>query len=73
MCVLSDNKVNKYNINNIDMINVGNKLKRIRLKYNDTQKTTVKVIDIDQSNHSRYELRKIQLHHKICKISYCTK
>lgn len=63
VCGLTDTK-NYNNIVNttIDKHTIGNNLKDIRLKHNDTQKNVALAIKIDQSNYSKYELGKILIH-----------
>lgn len=62
ICGLSDTK--KYNIVNteIDKEVLGNNLKDIRIKNNDSQDKVAKIIKVDQSNYSKYELGKILIH-----------
>lgn len=46
----------------IDSIIIGNNLKDVRLKKNDTQESIANIIQVDQSNYSKYELGKILIH-----------
>lgn len=56
--------VKKINILNkeIDSFIIGNNLKDVRLKKNDTQESIANIIQVDQSNYSKYELGKILIH-----------
>lgn len=62
ICGLSDTK--KYDIVNteIDKEVLGNNLKDIRIRNNDSQDKVAKIIKVDQSNYSKYELGKILIH-----------
>ena len=62
ICGLSD--IKKYDIVNteIDKEVLGNNLKDIRIKHNDSQDKVAKIIKVDQSNYSKYELGKILIH-----------
>ena len=46
----------------IDKVILGNNLKDVRLKNNDTQENVADYIKVDQSNYSKYELGKILIH-----------
>ena len=46
----------------IDSVIIGNNLKDVRLKKNDTQESIANIIQVDQSNYSKYELGKILIH-----------
>lgn len=62
VCGLSN--IKKYDIIN-DKINkeiLGNNLKEIRTKNNDSQDKIADIIKVDQSNYSKYELGKILIH-----------
>ena len=61
ICGLSKTKKIDSNIDKVDMIKIGLKLKEIRLKNNDTQDTIASAIGIDQSNYSRYEQGQIMI------------
>lgn len=57
------------NVKNIEIINkeinpltIGNNLKNVRIKKNDTQESVANIIQVDQSNYSKYELGKILIH-----------
>ena len=57
------------NVKKIDILNkerdsviIGNNLKDVRLKKNDTQESIANIIQVDQSNYSKYELGKILIH-----------
>lgn len=41
---------------------LGNNLKSIRITNNDSQEEVAKIIKVDQSNYSKYELGKILIH-----------
>lgn len=62
ICGLTNTK--KYEILNleIDKIILGQNIKNIRIKSNDTQENVAKTIGVDQSNYSKYELGKILIH-----------
>ena len=62
ICGLSDTK--KYEIINDkgDKEVLGNNLKDIRNKSNDSQAKVAEIIKVDQSNYSKYELGKILIH-----------
>lgn len=62
ICGLSDTK--KYEIINdkVDKEVLGNNLKDIRNKSNDSQAKVAEIIKVDQSNYSKYELGKILIH-----------
>ena len=62
ICGLSDTK--KYEIINdkVDKETLGNNLKYIRNKNNDSQSKISEIIKVDQSNYSKYELGKILIH-----------
>ena len=62
ICGLSD--IKKYDIVNteIDKEVLGNNLKDIRINHNDSQDKVDKIIKVDQSNYSKYELGKILIH-----------
>ena len=62
ICGLSNTK--KYEIINdkIDKVILGNNLKYVRIKNNDSQEKTSQIIKVDQSNYSKYELGKILIH-----------
>ena len=62
ICGLSD--IKKYDIVNteIDKEVLGNNLKDIRINHNDSQDKVAKIIKVDQSNYSKYELGKILIH-----------
>lgn len=62
ICGLSDTK--KYEIINdkVDKETLGNNLKHIRNKNNDSQSKISEIIKVDQSNYSKYELGKILIH-----------
>lgn len=55
ICGLSKTKNNNKIKNNIDKITVGNRLKEIRLKNNDTQEYIATIIGTIQTNYSKYE------------------
>ncbi len=61
ICGLSNTK--KYEIINdkIDKEILGKNLKEIRLSHNDTQDKTADIINVDQSNYSKYELGKVMI------------
>ncbi len=59
ICGLTNTKQYEIFNNNIDKNVVGNNLKEIRIKNNDTQENIANVIGVDQSNYSKYELGKI--------------
>lgn len=61
MCGLSKNKKINANNNELDMTEIGVKLKEIRLKDNDTQDTVSNEINVDQSTYCRYELGQIMI------------
>ena len=57
------------NVKNIEIINkeinpltIGNNLKNVRIKKNNTQESVANIIQVDQSNYSKYELGKILIH-----------
>lgn len=57
------------NVKNIEIINkeinpltISNNLKNVRIKKNDTQESVANIIQVDQSNYSKYELGKILIH-----------
>lgn len=56
--------IKKYEIINdkIDKEILGNNLKLIRIENNDSQEDVSKIIKVDQSNYSKYELGKILIH-----------
>lgn len=56
--------IKKYEIINdkIDKEILGNNLKSIRIENNDSQEDVSKIIKVDQSNYSKYELGKILIH-----------
>lgn len=62
ICGLSN--IKKYEIINdkIDKEKLGNNLKEIRIKNNDSQDKIAEIIKVDQSNYSKYELGKILIH-----------
>ena len=62
ICGLSDTK--KYEIINdkVDKETLGNNLKYIRNKNNDSQSKISEIIKVDQSNYSKYELGKSLIH-----------
>lgn len=62
ICGLTNTK--KYEIINdkIDKETLGNSLKSIRITNNDSQEEVAKIIKVDQSNYSKYELGKILIH-----------
>lgn len=62
VCGLSN--IKKYEIINdkIDKEILGNNLKEIRIKNNDSQDKIAEIIKVDQSNYSKYELGKILIH-----------
>lgn len=62
VCGLSN--IKKYEIINdkIDKEKLGNNLKEIRIKNNDSQDKIAEIIKVDQSNYSKYELGKILIH-----------
>lgn len=62
ICGLTNTK--KYEILNleIDKIILGQNIKNIRIKNNDTQEIIAEAIGVDQSNYSKYELGKILIH-----------
>lgn len=62
ICGLTNTK--KYNVINdkIDKIILGKNLKETRLKHSDSQSKISKVIKVDQSNYSKYELGKVLIH-----------
>ncbi len=62
VCGLSN--IKKYEIINdkIDKGKLGNNLKEIRIKNNDSQDKIAEIIKVDQSNYSKYELGKILIH-----------
>ena len=62
ICGLTDIKKRETKIDNIDKNIIGNNLKHIRIKNNDTQGKISKIINVDQSNYSKYELGKILIH-----------
>ena len=62
ICGLTSIKKREYLIDKIDKKNIGNNLKEIRTLNNDTQEKTSKIINVDQSNYSKYELGKILIH-----------
>lgn len=59
ICGLSNNK--KYEIINtkINKESIGEKLKKIRIEHKDSQEKISKIIKVDQSNYSKYELGKV--------------
>lgn len=62
ICGLTDTK--KYDVINdkIDKKILGEHLKEIRTKNNNTQEKVAKIINVDQSNYSKYELGKLFIH-----------
>lgn len=62
ICGLTNTK--KYDITNdkIDKVILGNHLKEIRVKNNNTQEKVAEIIKVDQSNYSKYELGKLYIH-----------
>ena len=62
MCGLTNNK--KYDIINdkIDKNVLGNNLKQIRTNNKHTQEKVANIINVDQSNYSKYELGKMYIH-----------
>ena len=56
--------IKKYEIVNfeINKIVLGQNIKNIRIKSNDTQENVAKTIGVDQSHYSKYELGKLQIH-----------
>lgn len=62
ICGLTNTK--KYEVINdkIDKEIIGNNLKAIRNKNNDTQEKIANIINIDQSNYSKCELGKMYIH-----------
>lgn len=62
ICGLSNTKKISFINDKIDKIIIGNNLKSIRLKYNDTQEKIANIIGADQSNYSKHELGKILIH-----------
>lgn len=62
ICGLTNTK--KYDITNdkIDKVILGNRLKEIRIKNNNTQEKVAEIIKVDQSNYSKYELGKLYIH-----------
>lgn len=61
ICNLTNTKSNNNINDKVDKIIIGEKLKEIRTKANDTQYSTAKSIGIHQSNYSRYESGKIMI------------
>ena len=62
ICGLTNNKKRDNIIDKIDKKIIGNNLKEIRVANNDTQDKTSLIINVDQSNYSKYELGKILIH-----------
>lgn len=62
ICGISNIKKREKNIDIIDKNVIGNNLKEIRIKHNDTQSKISKLIKVDQSNYSKYELGKVLIH-----------
>lgn len=62
ICGLTNNKKRENIIDKIDKKIIGNNLKEIRVANNDTQDKTSLIINVDQSNYSKYELGKILIH-----------
>ena len=62
ICGLSATK--KYDLINdkVDKNILGNNLRKIRIKNNDSQSRISEIIKVDQSNYSKYELGKILIH-----------
>lgn len=62
ICGLTNTK--NYNIINdkIDKTIIGEHLKEIRIKNNESQKDISEIIKVDQSNYSKYELGKVLIH-----------
>ena len=62
ICGLTNTK--KYDLidDKIDKETLGNNLKDIRIKNNDSQAKVAEIINVDQSNYSKYELGKILIH-----------
>lgn len=62
ICDLSDTKKCEIINDKIDKEILGNNLKDIRIKNNDSQAKVAEIIKVDQSNYSKYELGKILIH-----------
>ena len=62
ICGLTNNKKRENTIDKIDKKIIGNNMKEIRVANNDTQDKTASIINVDQSNYSKYELGKILIH-----------
>lgn len=59
ICGLTNTKKNKTINDKIDIKNIGNKLKEIRTSHNETQSKIADIIQVDQSNYSKWELGKL--------------
>ena len=62
VCCISDDINKKVQKKEINQELLGERLKEIRKKNNDTQKAVASIIKVDQSNYSKYELGKILIH-----------
>ena len=62
ICGLTTSKKREIIIDKIDKNILGTNLKNIRLKNKDTQEKVAKLIKVNQSNYSKYELGKILIH-----------
>lgn len=59
ICGLTNTKKSNIINDKIDLKNIGNKLREIRTSHNDTQSKIANIIQVDQSNYSKWELGKI--------------
>lgn len=62
ICGLTNTKKNNIVNTKIDKSIIGKHLKEIRLKHSTSQQDISKIINVDQSNYSKYELGKILIH-----------
>lgn len=62
ICGLTNIKKCEIINDKIDKEILGNNLKSIRIENNDSQEDVSKIIKVDQSNYSKYELGKILIH-----------
>ena len=56
ICGLTNTKKSNIINDKIDLKNIGNKLREIRTSHNDTQSKIANIIQVDQSNYSKWEL-----------------
>lgn len=62
ICGLTSTKNYEIINKDINLETLGNNLKQIRTSHNDTQELIADIIQVDQSNYSKYELGKSLIH-----------